>query len=367
MIDKQLRALLLLSAMLIGLFGTTLAVAEIDPQLVPPANSLQANQLAVIVNGSDPLSIKVAQYYQSKRGIARENIIYINFDPGKNTMKPGDFAVIKRTVESKLPPNIQAYVLTWAAPYRVGCMSMSSAFAFGYNVKYCAKGCRPTFPSPLYDSDSRQPYTDFGMRPTMLLAADNFEDAKALIDRGVAADGSMPEGKAFLLETSDRNRSVRKVFFQHIKNLLGHKIDIKILQADAIVDEQDVMFYFTGKKQVSDLNSNEYLPGAVADHLTSGGGVLVGGGQMSAMDWLKAGATGSYGTVIEPCNFTDKFPNPQLLMEHYLAGEALIEAYWKSVRMPGQGVFIGDPLAAPYARVYKLESLEEIGQPISPL
>ena len=62
-----------------------------------------------------------------------------------------------------------------------------------------------------------------------------------------------------------------------------------------------------------------------------------------------------------------KFPNPQLLMEHYLAGEALIEAYWKSVRMPGQGVFIGDPLAAPYARVYKVERLEEIGQPVLPL
>jgi hypothetical protein len=35
-------------------------------------------------------------------------------------------------------------------------------------------------------------------------------------------------------------------------------------------------------------------------------------------------------------------------MHHYLAGETLIESYWKSVAMPGQGIFIGEPLARPY-------------------
>ena len=35
-------------------------------------------------------------------------------------------------------------------------------------------------------------------------------------------------------------------------------------------------------------------------------------------------------------------------MAHYLSGETLIEAYWKSVRMPGQGVFVGEPLARPF-------------------
>jgi hypothetical protein len=37
-----------------------------------------------------------------------------------------------------------------------------------------------------------------------------------------------------------------------------------------------------------------------------------------------------------------------LAMAHYLQGETLIEAYWKSVQMPGQGLFIGEPLARPY-------------------
>jgi len=55
--------------------------------------------------------------------------------------------------------------------------------------------------------------------------------------------------------------------------------------------------------------------------------------------------------VVEPCNFQAKFPLPGVAMAHYLQGETLIEAYWKSVQMPGQGLFIGEPLARPFAGV----------------
>lgn len=328
--------------------------AASKPLVILPNTALKAKQLAVIVNNSDPLSINIAHYYQAKRAIPAENLIYVDFDPGKTIMSPGEFAVLKRVVEAKLPDGIQAFALTWAAPYRVGCMSISSAFAFGYDVKYCAQGCKPTYPSPYFNSESQQPFTHFGIRPTMLLAADNLKDAENLIDRGLAADGTLPQGSAYLLKTSDKNRSVRKRFYSRIENALGSKITIKIMQAEAISHQRDVMFYFTGQTWVSDLDTNYYLPGAVADHLTSSGGQLTGGAQMSAMDWLKAGVTGSYGTVVEPCNLTSKFPNPLVLMDKYLSGESLLEAYWKSVQMPGQGVFIGEPLAKPYA-AYQLQ------------
>jgi len=38
------------------------------------------------------------------------------------------------------------------------------------------------------------------------------------------------------------------------------------------------------------------------------------------------------------------------LLKHYLSGETAVEAYWKSVAWPAQGLFIGEPLAAPYCR-----------------
>ena len=38
---------------------------------------------------------------------------------------------------------------------------------------------------------------DFGIRPTMAIAANNFEEAKALIDRGIASDNTHPQGTAY--------------------------------------------------------------------------------------------------------------------------------------------------------------------------
>jgi hypothetical protein len=38
-----------------------------------------------------------------------------------------------------------------------------------------------------------------------------------------------------------------------------------------------------------------------------------------------------------------------LLLLSYLQGQTAIEAYWKSVEWPQQGLFIGEPLAAPFA------------------
>ena len=103
------------------------------------------------------------------------------------------------------------------------------------------------------------------------------------------------------------------------------------------------MFYFTGLARVAGIETNRFLPGAIADHLTSSGGRLTDSRQMSSLRWLEAGATGSYGTVVEPCAFTQKFPRPDIVIDRYLDGETLLEAYWKSVAWPGQGLFVGRP------------------------
>jgi uncharacterized protein (TIGR03790 family) len=111
-----------------------------------------------------------------------------------------------------------------------------------------------------------------------------------------------------------------------------------------------VMFYFTGATRVTGIETLHFLPGAIADHVTSWGGIFDQQRQMTALEWIDAGATGSYGTVVEPCSIPDKFPNVDILVRQYASGAPLIDAYWNSVAMPGQGVFVGDPLAQPFAR-----------------
>jgi hypothetical protein len=66
---------------------------------------------------------------------------------------------------------------------------------------------------------------------------------------------------------------------------------------------------------------------------------------MRSLRWLEGGATGSFGTAVEPRNATAKFPNVGLMMRRYLGGEKLIASYGKTVAMPGQGIFIVEPLA----------------------
>ncbi|MDH3209779.1 MAG: TIGR03790 family protein, partial [Burkholderiaceae bacterium] len=128
-------------------------------------------------------------------------------------------------------------------------------------------------------------------------------------------------------------------------------IDVHIEKVDALEDVDRVLIYMTGSTHVDKLDRVEWVAGALADHLTSVGGVLTDNrSQMSAMAWITSGATASYGTVSEPCSHLQKFPHPQVLLLHYVQGSTALEAYWKSVAWPQQGVFIGEPLAAPFAR-----------------
>lgn len=316
-----------------------------------PQPALRAEDLGVIVNDDDPDSVALAAYYMRKRGIPATNLIHVRFQPGRPALPREEFVNLKRRLDRKTPRHVQAYVLSWTQPWRVDCMSITTAFTFGFDTAFCAKDCTPTRESPYFNSSTPRPFDTYGMRPTMSLAAANLDAAKHLIDRGVASDGSNPDGTAYLVSTPDKARNVRAATFHALQTQLGKAFATEIVEADRIENKSGVMFYFTGLAQVPAIERNTYLPGAMADHLTSFGGDLFGNSQMSSLAWIEAGATGSYGTVTEPCNFLVKFPQPGIAMAHYLQGETLIEAYWKSVQMPGQGIFIGEPLARPFAGV----------------
>jgi uncharacterized protein (TIGR03790 family) len=317
---------------------------------VAPVAALDARQLAVVINTADPLSAAIGDYYVRQRHIPPDHVARVSFGYHRSIIGAAEFAQLKLAVDAQLPTGVQAYALTWARPYRVACMSITSAFALGFDERYCAKGCQLTQLSPYFDSDSTAPYRELGVRPAMSIAALGLEEAKALIDRGLRSDGTAPAGTAYLLQSGDAFRDVRAAGYADAAMLARRRLRIATLNATELRNRGDVMFYFLGAMRVAGLDSNRFLPGAVADHLTSYGGALTDSSQMSSLQWLQAGATASYGTVVEPCNFAAKFPNPALLLRHYLAGETVIEAYWKSVAMPGQGVFIGEPLAAPYRR-----------------
>ncbi len=313
-------------------------------------SDLTPEKVAVVVNDDNPESVEVGRYYLKARGIPEKNLVHVHIPGSPRRVSVGMFNLLKQQIESQLPPNVQVLTLVWTTPYAVECNSITAALAFGYDAGQCKQTCAPGKPSPYFNSASRNPYADYGFRLAMLLPTASVEQAKALIDRGVISGFRTMPASAYYLVTSDRDRSSRAEFFPAPASIPLLRFSIKTLKADSIEDAQDIMIYETGTARVAKLDTLKFLPGALADHLTSTGGDLLSTEQMSSLRWLEAGATASYGTVSEPCNYWQKFPNPAVLLKHYLSGASAVEAYWKSVAWPTQGLFIGEPLAAPYQR-----------------
>jgi uncharacterized protein (TIGR03790 family) len=320
---------------------------------------LQAAQLGLVVNDDDPYSVATAAYYQGRHGMSDRQLLHVRL-PVQPRLGTAALDALRRQIQAFFGPDIQALALVWRMPFAVQCNSITAAVSLGFDAAQCQHSCDRGADSPLFNSGSARPWATLGLRPSMLLAAANEAQARALIDRGLASQASLgrifsPRSRAVFVRTADMARSVRAPLFPPDGTLGASGVTVHNsreasgAQAEPSPQE-DLIIYETGAATLAGLDRLHFLPGALADHLTSTGGVLDGSsGQTTALAWIAAGASASYGTVSEPCNHVQKFPHPQVLLMHYLQGATALEAYWRSVLWPSQGLFVGDPLAAPFA------------------
>ncbi len=316
---------------------------------VTKVSTLTAENVALVINDADANSVKVGEYYRLARNIPAKNIIHVSIPSPQAKLPIGAFRRLKWEIESQLHDDEQVILLAWTAPYAVECNSITSAMTFGYDGEQCKNTCATGKPSRYFNSNVTRPFNELGIRLTMLLPTDSIKRAKEVIDRGVRSDVGVFRSTAYYLTTSDVNRSSRALYFPPTGLQIPRSgLAVMNLKSDKLLGAKDVMIYQTGLAWVNGLDTIQFLPGALADHLTSVGGDLLGKGQMSILHWLDAGATASYGTVSEPCNYWQKFPNPAVMLRWYASGATAIEAYWKSVAWPAQGLFVGEPLAAPF-------------------
>jgi len=312
------------------------------------AEELTPDRLGIVYARDDPASARIAQSYAARRGVPAVNLIGLSV-PDKAVISRHELRALRSALLDQLPSSVQSLLLVWPRPYAVECMSITTAFAAGYQAGFCEPGCGRTLPNPLFDTPGWLPADTTGWLPAMLLPSGDEVLARAVIERGAKADDSHPPGTVYLVRTQDAARNVRAAGYVDAEALDGKRVRIVEETTPIRTPIPDALGYFTGVERVEELHRIGFIPGAVADHLTSNGGNLESTVQMTAIEWLRQGATASYGSVSEPCNHVGKFPSPAIFLDHYLRGESLIEAYWKSVAMPGQGLFIGDPLARPYS------------------
>lgn len=359
---------------------------------------LGAAQLAVIANSQDPYSVGsagnvvctagstaikddgVVGYYVLKHNVPCSNVYAVSLQVTPAISLPTFNSAVLPTLQA-LPPTIQAIALGWAQPSVVFNQSISSVVAkagpvTGTTCFDSGSGLSAGPINPYFNSTSQAPYTDFQLRPTMMLAGEScptctstnnygfpwladISVARSFIDAAVGgANTNPPGGNVYWAWTGDLGRSITALIASPATfgNALSPLVNAQVLGSlssptSAVVSQKNILVYDEGAAHWLYNNPGFVSGGGIGFAVTSTSGLLpYDGNQTNAASWLYYGAVAAFGNAVEPCGlFPYKSPDPALIVPFYTQGQTAIEALWKSVRLPWQGNFVGDPLAAPYS------------------
>jgi uncharacterized protein (TIGR03790 family) len=324
----------------------------------------------VVVNQSSSNSVELGNLYAELRGVPPQNFLRLTHWAGTNTqwtvaqfqtnlLLPIQSALSARQVTNQ----IDFVLLSMDIPYKVGENSTTAALFYGFKTNSPLPPCTNCpLSCTLPDGSSnrwagseglfRAAYPD--RRSNFLgfmLTTSNLSQARTILTRAVAADATFPTQKVVLAKSTDVFRNIRYLSFDNTV------FDGRVRGGDPFVrtnisspwGQTNLLGFMTGLQQFT-ISSNVFVPGAMADSLTSYGGIiLVPSDHTSLLAFLNAGAAGSYGTVVEPCAYLEKFPTPQNYF-YQNRGFSLAESYYMSLTNPYQGILVGEPLCAPFAR-----------------
>ncbi len=174
------------------------------------------------------------------------------------------------------------------------------------------------------------------------------------LQKSSRADGTAPSGTVYFVKNkSPRSTPRHKLFPAAARELRVAGVRVEIIEGRSLQGKQDVIGMTTGAPQLNiDKSRCRFLPGTFCDNLTSAGGQFFvpkkPPGQTCVSEFLRRGAAGACGTVIEPYAIREKFPLPTIHV-HYARGCSLAEAFYQSVSGPYQQILVGDPLCMPWA------------------
>jgi len=191
----------------------------------------------------------------------------------------------------------------------------------------------------------------------------SYPEVMRYLRAAAGCDGSRPDGTVYICRNSNVRSTTREPFFAALVAGLkarGRKVAIlekgKEGQTGILpVGKEDVIGAVVGSASFAwGKTKSRFLPGAIAEHLTSLGAHFGTPGQTKLTEFLRYGAAGSSGTVQEPYALHYKFPNP-LIHLFYADGCSLAEAFYESIWGPYQLTVAGDGLARPFATLVPLE------------
>jgi uncharacterized protein (TIGR03790 family) len=333
--------------------------------------------VAVVVNQASTNSVDLGNYYCEKRQIPPQNVVRIDWAGGNVEWSGADFTnrllhpLLSALSDRGLGGQIDYVVLSMDIPYRVrqtgttataGANSTTSVLYYGFKPDGPQKGDRPVFCNlPAVSSNSYAGSEEvFRAAPpdratttpflSMMITSSNLDQARRIVDRGVASDGSFPLQSVYLAKNDDRLRNIRYALFDDAlfnTRILGYYSMVRTNVNT--IEGLGVMLGFESGMAGFGIGADQFVPGAMADQLTSfAGKIFEPIDQTSLLIFLNAGATASFGTVIEPCSWFEKFPTTRNYF-YQARGFTVAESYYQCLTNPYQGLLVGEPLAAPFA------------------
>ncbi len=309
----------------------------------------RAGEVLVVANERDAASLELAEAYCRARALPAANLLALPFDDSIN-LKAKKFreSLMDPLLRSwdRLHPHPRYIVLMRGVPYRTGNQATTAAIMFD------SLDPQP-LPHGYFDEstafDPDVPWSGTRLRPATVLSGYTVADALKLIDNSQKhypvkelagtfyfCQGQGPRGV--------RNRQIPEV----VEELRTAGARAEYREQSELRNERQMMGYFTGKTRVH-LGSNSFMPGALVGNLTSYGGYLLDErGHTSVLSFVRHGASGGYGTVVEPTNSSTRWPHLSLAAE-YAKGATLPDAYLRRLMDPSLGVVVGDPLCAPFS------------------
>jgi uncharacterized protein (TIGR03790 family) len=318
----------------------------------------------VVINQASSNSCELGNYYCQQRQVPPQNVLYINWPGGNTQWTSNDLQttlvtpLLNMLASRALTNQIYYVVLSMDIPFQTsdGATVNGTTSALFYGLRI-GDGSDPSGITNSYAASEGifNPAATTGAPGDSFLATmitgNSLARAEQLVDQGVASDGTFPQQPVVLAKSPDIYRNVRYVYFDNAIfniNLLGVSSILRT-NTDSVWWPYNCMGFETGLPGFS-VSQNLFVPGALADDLTSFGGVIFGSnGQTNLLTFINNGAAGSYGTVAEPQNDTQKFPNPQVYL-YQARGFNAAESYYQSLNTPYLGLTVAEPLAAPFAR-----------------
>lgn len=363
----------------------------------------------IVVNGNSEASKTIANHYINWRHIPPSNVLYIDWKLDLNITEAANFrnlilmpvltAIDQRGLASQIDYIVYSSDFPWRINMRgwfgeqkipqggaddtsINTATYLAPLFLSQNAAFMSMGINWYVPGPIeqnlgsctalanvpsrgfrwryaWDGDGKKT-TDRNRGQSYLLSTmlgvtvgrgNTVNEVLNYLRRSVAADGTRPRGTFYFIWNQDIRSTARDKCFPavaaQIKAAGGNAaIQIGRLPTGA----KDVLGIMTGTTEFDLVAEKvQILPGAICDHLTSMGGIMLPEeGQSPLSEFLRHGAAGASGTVVEPYALQAKFPLASMHL-HYFRGCSLAESFYQSVSGPCVLLIVGDPLCQPFA------------------